>query len=320
MVEELAQTSWREMRISHPSEWELAVASGAEEPGRCTFVDRTDQRLDLRWRSVKYVPDLDKMLQKHRGRQGDKERISEMADVPVNWRGLVRRTEGGTIVHAGTFFRNRRWLVEMAVYWPSRRNTALEREILSSVHAEDADADPRLWRAMGMSLRLDRQYDLKKSSASVGRVKWTFETGRKRGPRLVIERIAMADYWLKAPLRDWLESELPARGKVLRRDPLVYNTHRGEQLMSQSRISTLSGLRGLRNLHLDLAWTCPIEQRVYRVSFTEASRDEEASLPKRLEIDCCRPVALRSAFGSEAQARREASGSKTAAGPGRSRT
>jgi len=290
MAEELAQTSWRGMRISHPAQWELAIASGADEPGRCVFVDRTDQRLDLRWRPIKYVPDLDKVLQKHRDKRNDKERFSEMTGAPANWRGLVRKAKRGTVVHAGTFFRNRRCLVEVTVFWPGRRNMDLEREILSSVHTEDPDAEARLWRAMGMSLRLDRRYDLKKSSASVGRIKWTFTTGRKRGPQLVIERIAMVDCWLKVPLRDWLEAELPQGRKVLRRDPMVYNTHRGEQLMTHSRISTLAGLRGLRNLHLDLAWTCPIEQRLYHVSFMEASRDEEVSLPKHLEIECCRPI------------------------------
>ena len=62
-------TCWRGMGIKHPPSWELSTASALGEPGRCAFSDRLYQRLDVRWKSLKYVPNLDLMLKKHRRKE-----------------------------------------------------------------------------------------------------------------------------------------------------------------------------------------------------------------------------------------------------------
>ena len=54
------------MEIGHPPDWELSFACEPDAPGRCSFSDRYYQRMDVRWRELKYVPDLDKMLDKYR--------------------------------------------------------------------------------------------------------------------------------------------------------------------------------------------------------------------------------------------------------------
>ena len=290
MTAELVETSWRRMRVSHPADWEMAVASGLEEPGRCAFADRHYQRLDVRWCPVTYVPNLDLILTKYRQRANEGLDLRELTGAPSQWRGLEHKTKAGWIAHAGRFFREVRWLTEVTIVWPGRRDRRLENQILESIHPESPQADPRLWQAMGLSVVLGRDFELHSSWAPIGRVRWVFRTADKHGPELAIERLAMPDAWLDVPLRDWLAAQVPLAAHTRRQEMTIYNSHRGERLITWSRAGRLASLRGRRKVRLDMAWLCPVENRLYRISLTEVTRDEEVSLPGHLAVRCCRPV------------------------------
>ncbi len=280
------------MRIEHPRQWELAIASGVDEPGRLVFSDRTHQRISVCWHPLKYVPNMDLTLDKYRRRTSEDLELSDLQAAPADWQGVVRKTADTVAVHAGRFFRDIRWLVEVTIAWPGERDTDLESEILLSVTPQDPDEDVRVWRAMGIDLSAPHEFDVRSSVAKVGRIRWELATSRKAGPTVFVERMAMPEYWLKTPLRDWLVGELPADSKILRQDPIKINNHRGEQLISAAKVGILSRLQGLGQLQLDIAWQCPVEGRVYHAGVVETSRAgaEEISLPDALEIRCCRPA------------------------------
>jgi len=273
--------------VEHPREWELAIACGLNEPGRCTFVDRHFQRLDVRWKPVQHVPNLDLILDKHRERSEGKVALSELTGAPPEWRGIVRRTEAAQVVHAGRFYKGVRWIVEATVVWPDRRDAELERAILASVSPQDPAAPVREWEAMGIRMVVGSDFELIRSSAKVGRVRWDFRL-RKGGPHLSVERIAMVKHWLKTPLRDWLEQELPPQDRLLHQALHRYNGHEGQLLLSRSKAGIVPTLRGLRRVRLDLAWECPVEARVYHVSLAEVARQDELALPDALKVRCCR--------------------------------
>ena len=71
MTIRLERTSWRGIRVDHPAHWELAWASGPDEPGRLTFADRYYHRLEVRWRPLRFVPNLDMLLDKYRRKEKD---------------------------------------------------------------------------------------------------------------------------------------------------------------------------------------------------------------------------------------------------------
>jgi len=293
MQRELERTLWRGMEIGHPPQWELAVASGVDEPGRTAFADRYLHRLDVRWRPLKYVPNLDKMLERHR-RKADKDqklKLSDLTGGPPEWRGVVRQTPGGTVVHAGRFFREARLLVEAAVVWPKKRNRVLENAVLASIRPQGQEkAKRRDWQAMGLSLTAPEGFELRTSAAKVGKVRWEFDTGRRNGPQLTVERIALPEYWLTAPLREWLGEQLGGEWKQVRQDPASFGPHRGERLLSRVKLGPLDSLRGRRRLRVDAAWQCPVEGRVYHVSYVKTCRAEELSLPAGFAVRCCRAV------------------------------
>lgn len=294
MAQPTELTSWRGLVLYHPASWEVALVSGPRETGRLLFADRSCQRLDVHWRPLTYVPDMDRMLEKYRPPRKERGSTQTLDSRLSDWRGVVRKLDAGTVVHAATFFRDRRLLVEAAMVWPSRRNTELETQILSTIRPEPDDTPDRLWQAMGMSLRMDRAYELTESKAKVGAVQWTFVAEEDDAAAdVTVERLAMPKYWLDEPLREWLVQQAPGAEEIDRQDPVTRNNHRGEQLISHGRINTLATIRGIHRYRLDTAWTCPIEERVYRVTCTRSSKAEDLEFPDGLKINCCRrPTAI----------------------------
>ena len=297
----MERTFWRGIEVDHPVQWEVAVASGPDDPGRLTFADRRFHRFDLRWRSLKYVPNMDLMLTKYKRRnKGDEARVSDLKTAHAPWKGVVRRTGDAAIVHAGRFFRDSRLLVEAAIIWPARRDPALEAGLLESVRPTDPDAEMRVFQAMGLSVTCPASFDLAVSSSKVGQIQWDFAPKARRKRRsagegaaashtmLRVERIALAKYWLKdTALRDWLGEQ--AEGRRLRSRVVPQDRHTAEEIVSVGRAPLVRRLRGEQRLQLDLAWRCETEQRIYHVQFTELRRNEDIALPKLWNVHCCRP-------------------------------
>jgi hypothetical protein len=299
MAEPLERTCWRAIQVDHPPEWEVAVASGADDPGRLVFADRCFHRLDICWKTLKYIPNMDLMLSKHR--QGDRQDGTTLCDLPTApapWKGVVRKTPSGAVVHAGRFFRQERLLVEAALVWPDHRDPRLESRVLESIQAVDADGQERLWQAMGLSVTCPSNFDLHESSLKVGLIQWDFRMkphkGRrdKPGPQLRIERIALPDYWLKGrSLQDWLAEQVPSSSRQLRQQVVPQGRHTACQVLSTGKAPLAGRLRGYRLLRLDVAWRCPIEERVYHVCLSEPRKDEELAFLEHWEVRCCRAPA-----------------------------
>ncbi len=283
------------MVIDHPAAWELSVASGPDEPGRVSFADRRFTRLDVTWRPLTYVPNLDLMAEKYRQRKTtrkDEVTFKPLEGLGEEWRGVVRLAGDGTFVHAGRFFAPRRWLVEATIVWPERRRQTVERDIFASIRAEPLDQPLRHWRALGMDVRVGRDLDLLVNDAKVGRVSWTFGARKKkRSPQLLVERLAMVEHWLsdKGRLGEWLVKSLPERSKVVEKSLITFNGHPARRLLSEKGIGTLPTLRGLRHRRLDIAWVCPVDGRLHHLACTQARRDRDVRLPEGFEMACCVP-------------------------------
>jgi len=279
------------MEIEHPASWELSSASAFDEPGRCAFSDRLYQRLDVRWRPLKYVPNLEIMLKKHRRKESrdDEVKLSDLTGAPEPWRGVVRQGQQATIVNAGAFFRDSRLLVEAAIVWPEQRDRELEDAMLAAIHPQEGDCELRRWQAMGISMSVRKDRQLREAILQVGKISWMFQNDPRRDKAtLTVQRLAMPDAWLNTSLLDWLATSVPDGHKVVRQDPVTVNSHRGHQIISRRSLGLLSAIRGRHEMLLSMAWLCPTENRVYRVEVAETSRQEEIALPEDLSVTCCR--------------------------------
>lgn len=298
--EQLERTCWRGVQVDCPADWEVSIASGPDEEGRLSFVDRRYLRLDLRWKSLAFAPDLDLLMTKYREPRVTREKIEvlKVSSLPGEWRGVLRKGEESNFLHAGRYFKDAGVLVEATIVWPGRRNLDLECRILNSIAPQDPQASRHHWRALGLDVLAPDEYDLHVNDAKVGRVGWTFAAGAKpRSPRVLAERIAMVDYWLKEPLDKWLVEGLPPRSKVLEQGVTSFNGHEGQRLLSCTKVGTLATLRGRRLLRVDVAWLCPVDGRLYHVAHWKVQRERSLELPAEWKMDCCRQVAALSAAG-----------------------
>ena len=283
----MTHTSWRGLRVDHPGDWELALASKFGEPGRCAFTDRHCQRLELRWRTLRTTPNLDAMLQKHRKDEKEAEKSIPLAGQPPHWIGLVKQTEPGCIVHAGRFFEGTKTFVETTVIWPKDRDQALENSILASVACGDGPSEVRLCQAMGIKMWIPREYELRDFQADVGYVQWKFSTDKKRKKEINVERIAVPRGRLENSLDDWLSAKLDPGSQIIGSAQVGCNSHHGVHLTSIAKAPIMDRIWGLRRLQLDQAWLCDRERRLYHVACRKIGRGHEATVPESLKIECC---------------------------------
>lgn len=96
---------------------------------------------------------------------------------------------------------------------------------------------------------------------------------------------------------DWADLKTaPARWQgVVRKADGITTVHAG-RFFQQAKL--LERLRGYRQMRLDEAWLCPIEQQVYYANYIELRRDEDISLPKHWLVRCCRRSAAIEAVGA----------------------
>lgn len=279
-------TCWRGMRLEHPSSWELTTVGGGKAPGRCIFSDRRYQRLQVLWREVKYVPQLDKIMEKHRRGAKDPAKFIPKSS-PDPWRGFARKADSGWVVNAGRFFRENRWLVEAMFVWPGGRDEELENRILASIAPADNQQEAATWQAMGLNVTVPKEYDLSDCSLQVGRIRWQFASPKKRAADITVERLAMASSWLKAPVADWLDAELPIRQKRLFRGQDGSFAHPTDWIVSRARAGRLAAIARYKRINLDLAWLCPVEDRLYHITVSRLQRQTQIELPAGLSVQCC---------------------------------
>lgn len=265
--------------------------SGFGEPGTIIFADRFSHRLQLKWKPLTYVPHLEHVLDEFRRTVEDPSTLIPL-DSPLPWQGLVRKAPKGWVTHAGRYFEDTRLLVEATLTWPARRDENLERNILKTIDTVDASGPTRPWRAMGLDLQVDSRLDLRGTSNKVGKISWEFAAGMAKWPLLTVQRLALPQYWLKDTMREWLKTELPKGHKPLHQNNLLMNRHPAERLVSAAGAGPIAHLRDLRMLHVDVGWLCPVEERVYRVSYLTRSTQDDLELPELLSVRCChdRPV------------------------------
>lgn len=287
----LEETLWREMRIECPADWELVFASARGQPGRCSFADRRYERLKVQWRPIGAVTNIRKMLEDEVSQKREKGKKAEMlTGQPDGWYGVLEHTASGSLVHAGRVIESAGLFVEAMVIWPGKRDRTLENMILLGI--EPGDKSGR-WQAMGASIQVPSELDLLEYESEAGRLSWQFgPTGKKELPRIVLKRLAAPRHWLKVSLDKWLEATTDKGARVLERFETEVNGHVAYQFVTTGKSKAWDKMRGRRVLSVETAWLCPVEERVYRLTYTDISRSKSIEMPPELHVECCKPPPL----------------------------
>jgi hypothetical protein len=276
------ETCWRGVRFCHPADWEPARLSGVDEPAQVILVDRLYQRLDVNWKRLPREPDLGVMFERI-GSGLAKPPSALAASAP--WRGLVRKEDKGTIVHAARYFAPEHCLVQLILIWPGGRDVGIESKVLESVRpVGKGQVTP--WRALRLSAGVPSEFEMIDAPSPAGRVIWHFRRAIRPHMELKIERIALPEYWLKTPLDEWLVGDLPPGFKVVEQRKITFAGHQADELVSRKGI--LPGVLGALDLRrIDRSWLCPREDHVYRV--TAWRRGMRVEFPAGVEVRCSGP-------------------------------
>ncbi|MHC4985171.1 MAG: hypothetical protein ACYTFO_03355, partial [Planctomycetota bacterium] len=294
-MSQLDRTIWRGIEILRPADWELSVASPAGKKGRCAFSDRYWQRLDVTWQVLNSTPKIELLLEKFRDEHlkrtdaKDEDSLVELVGTVGGWRGFRQHRGDTVLTRALRFDPETRLVLELAVLWPEKLDTELERDLMAGVRPTDPSGPTKHWRAMGLDVQLDRAYDLTVFKPLAGRTHWEFETAGKDQRKLYIERLATPELWLKGSLADWLPKQAPAAATMLNQRAVTINEHHGQEVLTRSKVGRFGSWRGLYKVRLERAWLCEREARMYRVCLTDVTRDEAFTLPADLAVRCCQP-------------------------------
>lgn len=285
------RTIWRGLGIDHPPDWEVALVSGPGV-GRLCFVDRRHQRMDVQWRKLRGEIDPELVLAKHRPGGDQHGTAKPLRGTPAGWRGIV---VGGTTprrVHALRQWPGTHLLVEVSILWPdaAQRDKALERRLLSSARPEEPSQGMRLWQVFGLSVRAPEQWELTRCDSTVGRVVWHFRPVEAKELSAAVARQALVETLGRKSPQQWLVEQLPPGSQVLHKRSRLYGQHGAGEVLSRQRKGRLHSLLRGRTIQRDVAWVCPTEQRLYRLTVRRRTREDDAELPDALRVNCCRPV------------------------------
>ncbi|MHC4561317.1 MAG: PqqD family protein [Planctomycetota bacterium] len=304
------RTIWRGLEIAHPADWELSVASPAGKDGQCVFADRYFQRLEVFWRPIRPGPTLGMLVEKFRDEhiKGVDKKIKEakkskgkiaappdiklqpLTDAPDGWAGFIQKLPKGSITRALRLADEDRLLIEVAVVWPSRRDSAAEAEILRNMRPVARDQDTRRRRAMGLDVTLPANLELELNRPSAGRIHWEFvDPDDEKYGRLFIERLAMASAWMTDTLAEWLPKNLIPNSTVIHQHGETVNGHPAQTCLSRSPVGRFGSFWGKQNVRSETIWICPREDRMYRLCLARVSRETDLDLPRPLTVACCAP-------------------------------
>ncbi len=238
------------------------------DSGRCAFADRYGFRLEMSWRRVAGIPDVDRMISDYlaklqAGGMDDGRKIKA-----AGCQGLAGTQDGSLMTRFGCYAPEEKCVVEILFIWPDQRDQTLEHDVLKSFHNEIADErGKRRWRAFGMDVWVPGECHLGSCCVEPAHVRWQFVDSRGR-PLLNCARRGMVREWMQGSVRDWLEKNTALKHRSAVRWSHVQRS--GHDVTRVEGIHPPSGwLRRSRPIHAE-AWICPADGRLYNWSGDDA--------------------------------------------------
>ena len=256
---------WQQIGLKLPKDWEMLQFSRNPDAGSCGFADRYRFRAELHWKKTPGEPDFDRMMRDYKSSLAangwDDLDLLRIEGYP----GLTGRRGDEVVSRFGLFDPASKRLVELVLIHPGEREREVEKQILSSLHWEAANAQGlQRWRAFGMEMRVPLDATLHECVVQPGSVGIRFD-GVKRPERFVFRRFGMVSHWLHVPVREWMKVQVGRRVKQQQATSTV------EHGTAHERIAGLyhpEGALQRRGLFRSTAWIDPTDKRLYHALCT----------------------------------------------------
>lgn len=285
----MRQIIWRQIQVTIPDEWEMLQFSRNPEFGTCAFADRYQFRLEVSWRVIAGRPDFDRMISDYRSRLVEEQFTDLRTQQRAGWRGVQGRREGQLTSRYGNHFPELNLLVELVFLWPADRDADLEKRVLRGTRAVPADADGLAhWHVFGMDVHVDCTLDLDRCTAEPGFQELRFRN-RKRFVEQRVARHGMVHEWLRKPVGDWLQSQVPKGYSITGRRRNDQAGHEIVWLRGERARSNLRELIRGRRDYITAAWLCPATERLFTFHHIglPAAGKGGVQPAARLRLGCC---------------------------------
>lgn len=252
---------WRHIGIRLPDDWEMLQFSSEFTNGRCAFADRYQFRVEMSWRTVNGEPDYDRMVSNYLTKLEQEKKLTggERAR-KSGWHGFSGIMNREQTSRFGRYLPETGCLVETVFLWPNERDTALESDILASIHPCPPDpVDGQHWRAFGLDLRVPVAAAFEGATVLPARAEFSF-TDPKSGNAWTFTRLGLLPQWFDGDVEKWLVKSLGSHTRDVR------ITHRRH---GQHDVTSAEGSFKPKTIHLRrgtvraAAWIGPRDGRLY---------------------------------------------------------
>lgn len=285
---EFQRLCWRNIEMMHPAGWEMTFASPASITPQIILSDRRYERLKMQWRQLSYTPELARVIARE---QDEAKSVTILTSVPDGWHGLVASYEHGLVIHAGKFFPETKTLAEIILFWNKERNKHIENKIMESIRPLPPSIPDCMWEAMGIKAKIPSECTLSKFTAEAGQITWNFMYGTKSKKEIIISYHPILSVIFPQQkitwetIKEFVEVNTRLSGqKTLQAEPYTYNGHTGVRIEYSVIAKGIKRLIGYKDRVVELAWACPVEERLYRLFIPF---DEYHVLSEKLSVKCC---------------------------------
>lgn len=287
-IHEFQRLCWRNIEMMYPAGWEMTFASPPTTTPQIILSDRRYERLKMQWRQLSYTPELTRVIERE---QDEAKSVTILTSIPDGWHGVIASYEPGLVIHAGKFFPETKTLAEIILFWNKERNKHIEKKIMESIRPIPSSIPDCMWEAMGIKAKIPSECTLSKFTAEAGQITWNFMYGTKPKREIVISYLPLLSAIFSQQnitweaIKEFVEMKTRLSGKkIFQAEPYTYNEHTGVRIEHLVIAQGIKRLIGYKARVVELAWACPVEERLYRLSIPF---DEYHMFLEKLHIECC---------------------------------
>jgi hypothetical protein len=288
---ELKEWLWQGIRLRVPATWELLLFSKNPRKGSITFADRYQYRLQLAWQKMEGEPDIKRMIRDYTSRLQLENSVPAVRRCDAKgWRGLRHDPVNGHVLRMTRFFRSESLLLEIIEPVADRpcddfsaEKGAAEIEMVSA-------ADAGLWKAFGITCRVEDGFKLARCEVQPGLAALHFEkpAEKKSGPvRESFYRRGMVRRWLKTGVDEWLAVQPPAQLKTPETTRDTVHGHEVHRLTGTFSEKPSGEWRSRTKRYRATAWVCPADNRLYCRERVSEAKSDTVPEPDASGLQCC---------------------------------
>jgi hypothetical protein len=273
---------WLGIQVQVPADWEIVRHSVSASNGQLAFVDHIHQRMILSWATFEKKPDLGRLMEDCRSRDKEQNPESSFAELSISskLKGYRWSNPKESVTRAGFFDTiTNRW-IEAVITWPVSVDEPLEKSLLSSIKTIDTNKKGIRLRAFGMDVRAPAGWQFTAAAIKPGDLSFTFSQNSSTAQ---VRRLKAVSGWFNGDITAFVRKENEISRNV---EPgIILPDHPMLKAIGKEKEFQFGWMVGLRRKRCDLAWLCPSNDMLFRISIISGGHSKTE--PEQFLVPCC---------------------------------